>query len=362
MPLYRIIGEHLVGDDEFALKGEAITRALLAKDAGAAAHPTIMLGGDRPLSFNVGLPSTSTPFPAIGYGLPLTIDIRLVYPGNVRWTGFMSGGDTAVVSGVKNWSVFDATARALNLVAHKPASYQPLPGPSALNPGTGIVCYVPAVATEQLLVTFELICARSDDSLVATLQGAFTAAASIPLLVPYAGALLVAGQILNLGTDLIDAVTNGRNQWQRTETFNFGKSGEIAATAGLRAVTRENAGLERLTYRDGQLREADGSAYAGDEPYIIIGADGRPNPDLNEFTPAVASAELLKRFYAARTGTAGVLADLNDIVKLASDVKYRRSAEAMKAQVDGATGPAKADYQRRLDALVANIRDPMLRP
>ena len=56
-------------------------------------------------------------FTPIGPNKPLTVEIRHVYTGKFPERAmFGHRGDMAVVSGVKNYSAFDATARAVNFL------------------------------------------------------------------------------------------------------------------------------------------------------------------------------------------------------------------------------------------------------
>ncbi|MGI4880006.1 MAG: hypothetical protein ACRYG4_21235 [Janthinobacterium lividum] len=367
MALYRIIGEHLISDDEYARKGDTVTAALAANGRGGAAHPSVALQSGRTLSFDAPIaaaqPAALTAFPPIAYGQPLTIDIRQVYSGKVHWRDLSGTGDIAVVSGVKNWSVFNASARALNFVAKHTGANTMLPMPGALTDGTAIVAYVPAVATEQLLVSFELTGAPRDDGVLATLSSAFQAAATMPLFLPYQGAIMAAGSIIPLAGKLIGALTNGSSMWSETETVNFGKPGTTASVADFRLAARAGSGLEAYTYRpDVGLVDNSGALYNGDEPYIVIAIYGGQNSELEGFAPAVASAELLKRFYGAQNGVGNAIGDLIDIVKLASDVKNRRAADQLKARIAAAGGADTTKLTAQLAATVANILDPTLRP
>ena len=190
MATYRIMGGHLVSEEEFARKGRELSQLAAAPARARLAGVTLDNFAELTVkSIHATAHPKAIEFPAVGYGKPMTIDIRNVYTGRVGSKPFLSGtGDIAVVSGVKSWGEFKASARALNWVAEKKGKNENLGGPGALKDGTRIVAYQKAVATSQIIASFEIVAAPPDKNVLDIIGGAFTAAAGVPLFMPYAGA------------------------------------------------------------------------------------------------------------------------------------------------------------------------------
>ncbi len=271
MAVYRIFGEHLISEGEFAVKGAEVTRLVAA---GSGAQPSITLDNGGVLSFaavDVGQ-GDAVAFPAVAYGKPMTIDIRSVYTGNVGSKSLFDGtGDIAVVSGVKDWSSVKASARGLNFVASKTGRHALLAGPDALSDGTRLVAYQKAVATAQVVASFEIVAAPPDPVLLTKLGGAFTAAAGVPLFLPYAGALLAAGQLVPLAGSLIDAIGARSPGWHQSAELSFDLPGPNPKRRP--AIIAAVAEPGRFTGIQRAFLEPDGSKLASDlaDPKMALG-------------------------------------------------------------------------------------------
>jgi roadblock/LC7 domain-containing protein len=367
--IYSIIDSHLVSDTEVAQKD--IARQLSLRNANELGE-RIMLNSGAHLDFTAPAPAAPlfvkddgvTPLAPIGFGLPMTVDIRHVYSGNVGVRNIDGTGDIAVMSSVKDWSVFKAAGRALNFVAIHNGKHSNLTGPGALTDGTRVIAYQKAVVAKQVLLTVELTAAGKQDGILSQLGSAFTAAAGVPLFMPYAGALLAAGQIVPIVGKLADAISGSHSPWSLPAEINFGLPGTQPSVAEFKLLASAAADFTGYTFVAGRgLVDAQGAVYSGDEPYVVVAIYGDLDSDLEGFTPAIAGADLMKRFYEAQSGSGAVLSDLVDLMKVASDVKFRDQAMALKTQIDAA--PANSDtteLKKKYDAAVANIDNPALRP
>lgn len=372
MTVFRVLGDQLVPEAEFNAKAPELVRSMESALSGHDAGPSIGLSSGSPFSFSppVEKPVEGTVvqgFTPVNFGTPITIDIRHVYTGKVgsKGDGFFGGGtgDIAVVSGVKEWSAFKGSARALNWIAHKKGKRENLGNPGALKDGTPIIAYQKAIATKQLVVSVELASAPSDDSVFKVLEQAFSAAMGIPLFMPYAGALLAAGQILPAAGKLLSSITSGNSQWDATEELSFGVAGFANADAGFRVIASANSGLEGMRFRTGSgLIDADNRPYAGDQPYVVIAIDGAAQPELEDFTAMVTSSEVMKRFRLGETGQQPMIDDLVDLMTIISDVKFREEALDLKGKMSDMSAPDKAKAKERFDALVKNIMKKELKP
>jgi hypothetical protein len=88
-----------------------------------------------------------------------SISRRHPLPGSMRSRAssrpLPSGG-----SGVKDFDVFSASARALNFVATSQRAHSHLRGPTALEQGTPVVTYSPALLADSITLTIEIAVAR----------------------------------------------------------------------------------------------------------------------------------------------------------------------------------------------------------
>ena len=367
MAVYRIFGEHLVSETEFAQKGTEITR--MAAAPPDAAHPSITLANDAVLSMQTIKPAAGPDliqFPPVAFGQPMTVDIRSAYTGAVGSKSFFDGtGDIAMVSGVKNWSSFNASARALNFVQKKLGRHGMLKGPNAIEDGTRIVAYEKAVATSQIITTYEIVAAPPDDGLLAKLGGAFSAAAGIPLFMPYAGALLAAGQLVPVVGKLIDALSGQTQRWSESADLTFDLPGFAPVSADFRLVAHAGSPLEQMRYKPNVgVVDANDALYAGDEPYVVIAVYGGARPELDNFAPGVVVADMARRFYPSSTGVGAAFDDVLAMARIASDWKFRQQADKLAEQIGALPkGDANIDkLTRQRTAVVANIQNTLLRP
>jgi hypothetical protein len=303
-------------------------------------------------------------FTPIGKGKPLTIMIRDVYTGEHPHSGFFgNGGDVAVVSGVKNYDVFNASTRALNFLAKDQAPRSHMRRPAAFSDGSALVAYSPAIMTSSVTISFELAVANFPQAFVNSLSTAFTSMAGIPLLLPYSGYLLGAGALFkvagNIGHALFDGV-----RFAVTDSIDFDLPGSAPATADFRVLVGSGFDISGFQYREGVgLCDPDGRKYAGDQPYVVISLDGAPKDELKTFMPTVASAAILQRFFQVQDGAQVSIDAIVQGLQLASDLKYRDQSMALKAKLDAATTQEDKDaIQQQLDAALKNISTDALKP
>ena len=361
--------DSLIQEDEFRAKGVDLVRKMQATIAGADPGPSITLDND--MEFEVAIaPSdaaVSQSFTPVRFGDPLTVDIRHVYSGNVGtkggFLGFGGIGDIAVCSGVKEWSAFKASARALNWVAPQTYKNETVRQPAALQDGTRLIAYQKAVATKQVIVSVEIASAPYENQLLEKLGTAFTSAAKIPLLMPYAGYLLAAGQIVPAVGKLLETISGGHCDWVQSEELNFGLAGTAPADAGFRVIARGTAGFDNHRFKaDTGLIGPDGRAYTGDDPYVVVALDACPAPELENFTASVAGAELMRRFQMGQSGQSGIIDGILELTTIISDVKFRDEAVTLKQKMRDMTPADQAKAQPQLDALIKNIVKSELRP
>jgi hypothetical protein len=365
MAVFRVLDKYIVSEAEYRAKQGPLTAFMAARDAGKPIGAFALSGG-RMLATAPPPPTAApTEFPPIGYGKPLTILIRHVYTGSQPDNGFFSSdADVAVVSGVRNYEVFNASTRALNIVAQNLSPHAHITRPETFTEGSIVVSYSPAIMTDSLTISLELAVATFPQAFVNALSSAFTSLAGIPLLLPYAGYLLGAGQLFKLAGNVGHALFDGV-KFAVSDSIDFDLPGAIPASADFRVLTSDNFRNEAqgLQYHEGKgLVDASNAPYEGDEPYIVLSLDGKQRDNLKSFVPSVASAAILQRFFQAQSGGQVAIDTMVQGLTLASDFKYREQALALKAKLADATEPEKTQIQQQLAAALKNISTDALKP
>lgn len=362
MPVYRVVDNHIVSQAEYRARSPDLAKFLSARAIGNATS-SFALSGGRTLDVVAPPPALFTAaVPPIGMGLPLTILIRDVYTGNNPDNTFLfgDGADVALVSGVKNYDVFNASTRALNFLVQRQLPHSHMRRPAAFTDGTAVVAYSPAILTDSLTVSIELAVATFPQDFVNSLSTAFNTLAGIPLLLPYSGYLLGAGQLFKLAGNVGHALFDGI-KFSITDSIDFDISGVAPTPAGFRILSTFDA--TQYQYKDGQgLLDASGNPYAGDDPYVVILLDGQKRDNLKNFAPTVASSAILQRFFQIQDGAQAAVDAIVQGLQLVSDLKYRDQATSLKAQIAAAPPADQPALQKQLDAVLKNISTPALKP
>ncbi|HET6940974.1 MAG TPA: hypothetical protein VFH89_02310 [Sphingomicrobium sp.] len=361
MGIYRVLDEHVVSESEYRLRA---TEFNAAPESDRPA--TIEFSGGKALSVGDTAAGAPVAFTPIGRGLPLTVMLRDVYTGRFPKKGLLGGGskDIAVVSGVKNYDVFSASARALNFIAQGKQSHSRVGMPSAFAEGTALISYSPAVLTDSQIVTVEFAVDNFPGELFDKVSSAFTNLSGLPILLPAAGYLMGAAGVVKLAGGLGEALFDGRPAFSVTRSIDFDVPGIPVAEAEFRIITEDDFDASAFKYDPQRgLIDAAGRVYDGDAPYVVISIDGKPRQGLEKFKPTVASASVLQRFFQMKDGAQATIDTIMTGVELVSDLKYRDKALELKAQIDGAaagtdTGALKAD----LEAVLKNISSDVIRP
>ena len=356
MSVFRVIGDHVVKESEYRQKAVEV--------AGASQAPgSVEFSGGRTLSLDAA-PEVGARHD-IGLGLPLTITITEVYTGRYPQKGLLGGHprkDVAVVSGVKNFDVFNASARALNFIQPQIGSHGRIKAPSALSQGTSLVAYSPAVLSDSQVVTVEFAVDNFPQELFDKVSGAFTALSGVPILLPYAGFLMGASGVAKLAGSLGEALFDGHPAFSVTESIDFATPGLPIAKADFRILAGSALAADQYRYDpEHGLVDASGAVYDGDEPYVVLNLDGRENKQLEGFAPSVASAAVLQRFFSVKDGGEASINAVTEGLHLFSDLQYRDRALKLKAQIDAGTGDTGA-LQSSYDAILKNISSDVIRP
>jgi hypothetical protein len=302
-----------------------------------------------------------TQFVPVGLGKPLTVLIRHVYTGRhpVKTT-FGSAKHMAVVTGLKDYSVYAASTRAVNYLMKDAKPKTPFKAPPTFTDGTNVVAYSPAVLTDSLTFTVEMAFDRFPDGLFNAISKGLSGAGGIPVMIPAQGYLLAASSLVRIFSDWADALIDGKASFSITDTLDFNIPGVAPPAADFRVLCNFDAA--GMTYDPAQGLMQNGTAYRGDEPYVVISLDGAERKNLEGFAPTAASASVLKQFFNMRDGSEASIEAIMAGMKLVNDLKFREEAQKLERAVEKATGEDKAKLQKRLDAVVKNILSEELRP
>src|SRR5690606_36440524 len=85
--------------------------------------------------------------------------------------------------------------------------------------------------------------------------------------------------------------------------------------------------------------------YKGKAPYMIILLDGRKRDDLLSFSPTLASAAVLQKFYGPDSTTSELTSTLQEAMQLYNDAGYRAKGEKLKKQLKG-LDKTSGDYEK----------------
>lgn len=346
MGAYRILGGEILSEREF--------RSLdTAPDEGDGV-PLDTDSAGKPVGFE-----------PIGKGKPLTVLIREVYTGRYPEKGLLrKRKDIAVLSSVKNYDIFNASARALNFIIEGAERRTRKNSPSAHEAGTSVVSYSPAVIADSQIVSIELAVDDFPGELLNTVATAFSSLGQIPILLPHAGFLMAASGVTKLASNLGNSLFDNRPEFSFDLLVEFDMPGVPSTPADFRLLVDDGFDVHRYRYdpRNGLVDRDSGQRYEGDEPYVVVSLDGKKREELESFKSSVASAAVLQRFLDMKKGADASVETVVEGMKLLSDMKYRERALEVKKRMDSADEPRKTELKSQLDALIANIGNADLRP
>lgn len=276
-----------------------------------------------------------------------------------------------VCSAAKGEETFNAQALALNLLVQdvKAKAYF---GPGADMKGTPVAFYSPALLSHQLFISIHIAVQKWPHELMDSISNLLASAAGLPIFMPYAGVLIAARNVINLGSTLSNNLIS-KADFSETVSLNMAIPYLAKSGGGLLLLTDESARqrtdpeFDASKFRmDGQNRLVDqaGKPYAGDMPYVVLGLDGSPNSSLDAFVPTAVGADELAKFFGARSETSQVIADaLIEGIGLYNDRRFRSKAESVAKRMKGLPAGSDAEVEARaeFDRYNANIREEALR-
>lgn len=344
MSLYHVIGRKVVPED--------------------AVRERSGIRGEQLESMSLPLPGTEP----IGTGKPLSILLRHAYTGRFPRNSVFGATrrDLLVTSAVRDvFTTFNAAPRAINILKRRIGRAAHIKGIDATDNGTPLVFYTPAVTTVSTTATIEMGFDDFPDELVSRIGSAIVSAGGIPLFGPYGPVMIGVGLAIKLVSTVANALGDARPEFSVSERLEFELPDGAALGAGYLVLCEPTFDPTPLTFKLGiGLVDAAGKAYDGDEPYVVLLLDGRRQDAFKDFTPTAATAAMLERFLQQKDGSEVLISTIVDAVKLHSDLRYRREADRLADELSGLdpNGAESKALKRKIEALVANIGEELLRP
>lgn len=318
-----------------------------------------------------GLESVTLPVPGaqpIGTGKPLSIIVRHMYTGRYpKGSAFGAARrDVLLSSAVRDvFTSFNAAPRAVNMMKRRVPARSDIAGLAATENGTPLVFYSPAVTMVSTTVTIEMSFDDFPDALVSQIGGAISAAGGIPLFGPYGPVMIGVGTAMKVVSSLVNSIVDSKPEFSVSERLEFELPGGNEIDAGYRVLCESTFDPTPYAFKlDSGLVDSHGQPYRGDEPYVVLLLDGTRHDAFKAFQPTAATAALLERFLQQKDGSDVGIAGITDAVKVQTDLRFRKEADKLSGELSGLqpdTEQFKA-IKKRMDALVANIEEQLLRP
>jgi hypothetical protein len=373
--LYFTQGDAIILRNEFLNKSvEELPKFFNDLDRGKAKPISFSTGSLTAKNVHRGFSVTAggqvVPWTPIGPGKPLTVMIREIYTGEHPASFWGGNKDILVASAVKAISTFDAQPRAINFLERDVGPYSRLYRPKATNQGTPLVFYTPALVDNSLTLTMDVVFDKWDLNICNQIGNAFTAAAGVPIFLPYSIYMLAASAIVKLAGNAGEALFDGKPSFSATEGLDFQLPGGQQLLSGFMLVTQSDVDAIDPAFRNkyhvnnaGQVVDAAGKQYKGSIPYIVICLDGAKNEQYSSWTPTAASAAVLGRFLGMNNGQSQPMNILVDAIRLYNDFTFRQKVDKLDKQIAVEKDASSITMlQQQREAAVKNIVEEILKP
>lgn len=320
-----------------------------------------------------GTRGTTQAFTPVGVGKPLLVEILTVYTGDAPHQFLGGKPELLIVSGVKGAQTFDAAPRAINQLEENIKDRQYI-GPGAFSKGSPIVYYTDCLDNSTTLCSFELVVDSFRKDTIDSVAKMFASTAGLPIFVPANLYLLAGAVLIKLAGELANSFES-RPFLADTIDLRFLTSGVPSFKSGHYIVYNDENREEFKNYQIGILNDGfdnltvalchrqSGEAYRGNAPYIIVNIDGKNRPDLEGYTPKLASAALLEQFYGKKNRSGQFINTLESALELYNDFTYRKKAEQLLGKIQ--TLPVGSDEfqlaKLLFEAYINNIRNDLFK-
>jgi hypothetical protein len=182
----------------------------------------------------------------------------------------------------------------------------------------------------------------------------FSAAAGLPIFMPASAYLIAASTVVKLAGNVGSQILNSHPVLDENIQldFSFGGGGLPQPGFWIFSSGTIETGKYQFDPIKGLIKQSNSSPYDGEDPVVVVTIDGTPVDNVSNFTPLLASAALLGRFFNQKAGSEAAMDTILDAVKLANDLTFRKKAEEAKAKLTSLSA-GDPDRQRLEDALKA---------
>ena len=341
MPAYRPLGQEILAPNEF------ISRS---KDEGAVAKDAL-----AEESFDINPVASTGPvreFKPIDFGKPFNVVLRRIYTGKFPEKRLFSNRKPMLVtSSIKDITTTSAATRALNLLKQGVVPQSSFNWPDAAEEGTNLMYYSPAMASPFVTISLTMIFEDFEQELFDRASKLFASLAGVPIFMPAIGYLLGASTVLKLAGNVGNQIFNGHPALNENLQLDFSFGGGATSAPGFWIFS--SGTLEANKYQfdptRGLIKQSNSSPYDGPDPVIVVSVDGTPVDGVANFTPLLASASLLGRFFNQQDGSEVAMDTVLQAAKLLNDLTYRKKAEEAKSKLDALrrTAPIAPSWKAR---------------
>ncbi len=254
----------------------------------------------------IGLPAFTQP----SIGRPLSIEILCVYTGDAPQKFFGGRKDLLVVSGVKSVQTYGNAPKAINQLVEKITDNQYLQ-PGAFTQGSPIAYYTKALDVSTIFTSFELVAESFSREIFDLVGRLFSTAGSLPIFAPINGYLLVGGMLIKMAGKLSNSLFDNFPFLREDIPFRFDTPEHPIANAKQMVICNDRDKAKLIGFTPGLVNDGNNNKrpalvdkrtfkeYRGDAPYLIISIDGRTRKVLEDFTPKIAAAAMIEKFYSS---------------------------------------------------------------
>jgi hypothetical protein len=304
-------------------------------------------------------------FDPVDFGKPLSIVLRRIYTGRHPEKHLFSDRKPMLLSSaVKDITTTAAAARALNILKKSVGRNSTFSGPDASEEGTELIYYTPAMASPLITVSLTLMFEDFDQELFDRASKLFGDLARVPIFMPATGYLLGASTVLKLAGNVGSQLVNGHPVLEENMQFDFSFGGGSIPKPGFWILSSGILDVNQFVFDPdkGLIEKSNSTSYAGPDPVLIVTVDGKAINGLANFTPLLASASLLGRFFNQKDGSEVAMDTVLEAVRLYNDLSYRRKAEDTKTKLASlpANSPDRKKLEEEVQAFNNNIMEKRL--
>ncbi len=323
-------------------------------------HELSSLGIKSELPTKLFQQNETTPFQEIGIGKPLLIRFHSVYLGNLKKGLFNSKKDIIVCSHIKDDTTYNVAPKAVHQIYRKKDQREIL-YPSADNEGTALIYYSKAFDKDLLRITIELKSDKFPERAFNDISNALSVAGGIPIFSGFSSFLIAGGQILKSASGLLNKAIEGNPFLKFNTKIVDGIGGFKNTKPGFRVATNSNQASEFNGYTIEEVNEAsndfvlkkDGKIYDGGVPYMILSFDGNEVSAYEDFTPTLASAAILKKFYGINENSS--IDEMKTMIEAYSDFTYIEKIKKSEKELINADDERKGELNELIQAYKKNI-------